>query len=94
MRREGGSAKVTYIHQVLLHVVREVLEHSHLANEVLGNLTCWENGALTQLCIVMDGPEGGEEMKHEANLCGFLVLFTNKSHTFNSSCGVTNQSAL
>lgn len=50
---------VTYVHQVLLHVMGKVLEHSHLANKVLGNLTCWEDGALTQLCIVMDGPEAG-----------------------------------
>lgn len=39
----------------------KVLEHSHLADKVLGNLARWEDGALTQLCIVMDGPEGGRD---------------------------------
>lgn len=54
----------------------KVLEHGHLAHKVLGNLASWKDGALTQLCIVMDGPGGGgerENTKHEANIGGFLV---------------------
>lgn len=47
---------LSYIHEVLLHVVREVLEHCDLADKVLRNLTRGEDGALAQLCIVMDGP--------------------------------------
>lgn len=56
----------TYIHEILLHVVRKVLEHSHLAHKVFRNLTGGENRALAQLCIVMDGPkhigEGDKEL--------------------------------
>lgn len=47
----------TYIHEVLLHVVGKVLEHSHLANKMFRNLTGGEDRALAQLCIVMDGPK-------------------------------------
>lgn len=47
----------TYIHEVLLHIMGEVLEHSHLAHKVLRNLRRGEDRALAQLCIVMDGPE-------------------------------------
>lgn len=49
----------------------KVLEHGHLAHKVLWNLASWKDGALTQLCIVMDGPGGGgerENTKHEANV--------------------------
>lgn len=34
----------------------EVLEHGDLADKVFGNFACGEDGALAQLCIVMDGP--------------------------------------
>lgn len=47
---------LAYIHQVLLHVVGEVLEHCDLADKVLRNLACGEDRSLAQLCIVMDGP--------------------------------------
>lgn len=47
---------LAYIHEVLLHVVGEVLEHCDLADKVLRNLACGEDGSLAQLCIVMDGP--------------------------------------
>lgn len=50
------AREAAYIHEVLLHVVGEVLEHCDLADEVFRNLACGEDGALTELCIVMDGP--------------------------------------
>lgn len=61
-RKSGGEGSeiLAYIHQVLLHVVGEVLEHSHLTDKVFGNLGSWEDRPLTQLCIVMDGPEHTE----------------------------------
>lgn len=56
-KRSGGIERFTYVHEVLLHVVGKVLEHSHLAHKVFRNLACGEDRALAQLCIVMDGPE-------------------------------------
>lgn len=47
---------LTYVHKVLLHVVGKVLEHCNLANKVFRDLTCGEDSALAQLCIVMDCP--------------------------------------
>lgn len=54
----------TYIHEVLLHVVGKVLEHSHLAHKVLRDLTSGEDRALPQLCIVMNGPEEMERRRY------------------------------
>lgn len=59
-QRRGGIEISTYIHEVLLHVVGKVLEHGHLAHKVLRNLASGEDGALAQLCIVVDGPEEAE----------------------------------
>ena len=56
----GGAEIFAYIHEILLHVVGEVLEHSDLAHKVFGNLAGGENRALAQLCIVMDGPKDME----------------------------------
>lgn len=57
-RKRGGGWGVilTYVHKVLLHVVGKVLEHCNLANKVFRDLTCGEDSALAQLCIVMDCP--------------------------------------
>lgn len=57
-RKRGGGWRVilTYVHEVLLHVVGKVLEHCNLANKVFRDLTRGEDGALAQLCIVMDCP--------------------------------------
>lgn len=64
LKRRYGMEISTYIHEILLHVVGKVLEHSHLAHKVLGDLASGEDGTLAQLCIVMDGPawtrEGGK----------------------------------
>lgn len=55
---------LTYIHEVFLHVMGKVLEHSDLPNKVFGNLAGGKDGALAQLCIVMDGPESPQKIKH------------------------------
>lgn len=58
-----------YIHEVLLHVVGEVLEHCDFADKVFRNLACGEDSALAQLCIVMDGPvkKRKDSVRLEAN---------------------------
>lgn len=55
----------TYIHQVLFHVVGEVLEDGHLTYEVLRHVRCGEHRALTQLCIVVDSPTDREKRQRE-----------------------------
>lgn len=55
-QRRNGMEILTYIHEILLHVVGKVLEHSHLADKVLRDLASWEDGTLAHLCVVMDGP--------------------------------------
>ena len=53
----------THVHQVLLHVVGEVLQHGHLAHKVFGNLAGREDGALAQLSVVVDGSGRTGEVK-------------------------------
>lgn len=71
LTEKGRDVKIlAYIHQVLLHVVGEVLEHSHLTDKMFWNLRSWEDRPLTQLCIVMDGPEHRVKKQHEPNISG------------------------
>ena len=55
----------TYIHQVLFHVVGEVLEDGHLTYEVLRHVRCGEHRALTQLSIVVDSPTDRKKRQRE-----------------------------
>jgi hypothetical protein len=55
----------TYIHQVLFHVVGEVLEDGHLTYKVLRDVRGGEHRALTQLSIVVDSPTDRERRESE-----------------------------
>lgn len=55
----------TYIHQVLFHVVGEVLEDGHLTYKVLRDVRGGEHRALTQLSIVVDSPTDREREERE-----------------------------
>lgn len=62
MWRRGWTDTWTYIHEILFHVKRKVLENSHLAHKVLRNFAGGEDWTLAQLCIIMDSPEKIEKM--------------------------------
>lgn len=60
------KARVTYVHEVLLHVMGEVLQHRHLTDELFGGICGRENRALAKLCIIVNcSKEQGEKKKKQ-----------------------------
>lgn len=97
-KRSGGTEICTYIHEVLLHVVRKVLEHSHLAHKVFRNLAGGEHRALAQLCVVMDGPKDMErrrigvmQLQTQTKMSShFSVIMAQISNRFQAQQKITN----
>lgn len=64
----------TYIHEVLLHVMREVFQHRHLTNELFRGICGWENRALAKLRIIVNcsKEQGEKKQKQEKSVTVFL----------------------
>lgn len=96
LQRPKYYIHTTHIHEVFLHVVREVLQDSHLTDELFRSLCSSENRALAKLCIVMDSSAEQKKRKvsHNSKLNGgnikLTVQFVSQPLTFyleGGSCG-------